>query len=104
MDGTAMALHDAERGGGVGRGQHDVALRLEGAPAERKDGGFVFDNQQSLAAACRSAFLWTRGWVDGRRNARQVDLEAGAPSRLGIHGDVAAALFHDAVHRREPES
>src|SRR5439155_9396957 len=35
---------------------------------------------------------------------RQVDAERRAHVRLTEHGDVAAGLFHDAVHDRQPEA
>src|SRR3954462_5787306 len=34
----------------------------------------------------------------------QVDLEWGAESRLAVDHDIAATLFHDAVHGREPQT
>src|SRR5258706_15070751 len=63
----------------------------------------IYD-QHRFAAGGRSAFWRSSRWLRGRRDAWQVDLEARAMPGLGIHGDVAAALFHDAVHRGEPES
>ena len=98
-----MALHDPKRGGGIGGGQDDVALRFESPPAERQDRRFVFDDQHRFAAARGPAFLGTHRRVGGCRDSRQIDLEARAPPRLRIDGDVTAALFHDAVHRSEPE-
>ena len=37
-------------------------------------------------------------------NSRQINLEAGSAVGFAIHPDVAAALFHDSVYRRETKS
>src|SRR5688572_32509753 len=39
----------------------------------------------------------------GSRDARQIDLEAGPVPELGVHGDIAVALFDDAVHGGETQ-
>ncbi len=37
-------------------------------------------------------------------SGRQINLECRPASRLGIHADVAAALFYDSIHRRQSQS
>src|SRR5712691_6720974 len=98
-----MTLHDSQRRGGIGGGQDDVPLGLEGAATECQYGGLVLDDQDRLATAGRPALLGTGRDVGWRGDPRQIDLEARAVTRLRVDGDVAAALLDDAVHRGEAE-
>src|SRR3989441_1258231 len=41
--------------------------------------------------------------TSGRSDARQIDAERGTPTRRAVHADIAPALTHDAIHRREAE-
>src|SRR5216684_7308231 len=48
--------------------------------------------------------LCFRRRVDRVCDARQINLEGGALSEFAVYPDVTAALFHDAVDRRETET
>src|SRR5207247_129080 len=64
----------------------------------------VLDEQGGLAAGGRRGHRRrTVGGVERRLDARQVDAERGATARRAVHGDVPAALTHDAVHGGESQ-
>src|SRR2546425_258429 len=86
------------------RRQHGVAVGREHFPGVGADGVVVLDQQHRLGATRRFTGGGGCGQLLGRLvYPRQVDFDRGPPPRLRIQPDVAAALLHDAVHRREPE-
>src|SRR2546426_4708438 len=92
MNRAAVALDHSHRVGGIRGGEDDIALRLERAAAQREHGRLVLDDENRLGPAIRTVLRWAR--LDWRRrvDAGEIDLEAGAPSNLGIDRDVAVAL------------
>src|SRR2546426_2833196 len=104
MNRAAVALDHSHRVGGIRGGEDDIALRLERAAAQREHGRLVLDDENRLGPAIRTVLRWAR--LDWRRrvDAGEIDLEAGAPSNLGIDRDVAVALLYDPVDSGEPQS
>ncbi len=85
--------------------QQRVAVFLEHPARQVPHRGFILREEDGLGAAQRAG-RWLRSGdrLARQLDARQVDLERGAPPRLAVHPDVAAALLHDAVHGREAEA
>src|SRR6185503_7129887 len=85
--------------------EHAVAEPREDGHREPPHRLFVFHEQQRLRAARQR-----RGGAErDRRLQRRVDAwkenpKRGPPPRLALELDLAPALLHEAVHRREPEA
>src|SRR5438093_10201031 len=99
MDWPCMITSKLEGLLAIARDQNGITSSSEKVGKQVSDGRFVLRQQDRLRAAPRSGFVDTRfGCLAGLLDYRQVDLECRTKSRVAVHGDVATALFHKAVH------
>ena len=100
-----MALGELQRLRAAAGQQHRVPRLLQHLADQGADDLLVFGHEDRLGPG--------GGHRDRRRrsrrfdwcvDARQVDPERGPRSQRAAHGDLPAALAHDAVHGRESEA
>ena len=68
------------------------------------NGGVVFDDQDGLPARLRVRLAAHQRILQGCGNRGEVEFEGCAMRRFAVNPDVAAALFHNAVHDRQPQA
>src|SRR5882724_9192668 len=98
-----VLLADEERLAGDARLDDVVAILAQNAAGHDPDLIVVLDQQDGLAAPPRAGHHIGADGVECRIYAREVDLERGAPARLAVHPDAAAALLNDPKYRRQTE-
>src|SRR5206468_9913314 len=86
------------------RFDHFVAALAENHVRQLTDVLFVLDEQDGFVALLVRGGGPFRRRLDGVGDAWQINLEGGALSKFAVYPDVAAALFHNAIDRRETEA
>ena len=101
---ASVALEHAHGIGGVGGREHDIPLCLQRPAAEQEHRRFILDDEHGLGSTLRSVSRGSRRRLLRGLDAWQIDLETRAAPWLRVDGDVAVALLHNAVHRRQTET